>query len=124
MSLRQPCHLMSHDARQLRALRTPARRPIECPTGLRRARPESPSGGVHDQLDEEHAARQAYGGARLSFRGGPPTRPSFFKAGGDGRWRRRWLLAGYGKGAEEFVRFAHPITRPIQPCADSSRRLQ
>ena len=40
---------------------------LEGPTGLSRARQQGLSDGVHDQLDEEHAARQAHGRARLSF---------------------------------------------------------
>ena len=40
---------------------------FEGPTGSTRARQKGLSGGVHDEHDEEHAARQAHGRARLSF---------------------------------------------------------
>jgi len=110
---------------------------LEGPTGLTRAHQEGLSCSVQDGHDGEHAARQAHGRARLSFRGGPhghapciPTtgskaraRAAVFLEG-----RRRWLdglaLFWLVKGAEEFVRFAHPITRLIQGRADPSRRLQ
>jgi hypothetical protein len=45
---------------------------LEGPTGSSRARQEGLSGVVHGQLDEEHAARQAHGRARLSFSEGGP----------------------------------------------------
>jgi len=41
---------------------------LKGPTGLGpRARQKGLSGGVHDHHDQEHAARQAHGRARLSF---------------------------------------------------------
>jgi hypothetical protein len=39
---------------------------LEGRTGLRRARQEGLSGGVHEQRAEAHAARQALGRARVS----------------------------------------------------------
>lgn len=40
---------------------------LEGPAGSTRARQEGLSGGMHDELDVQHAARQAHGRARLSF---------------------------------------------------------
>jgi hypothetical protein len=92
---------------------------LEGPTGSPRARQQGLSGGVHGQLDQEYAARQAHGRARLSFdkegraftrlaRSRPaarraPTRPSFFRldrSGGDGFGAGPALAF---KGAEEFA---------------------
>jgi len=64
---------------------------------------------VQDDHEAEHAVRQARAAhARASAEGRAftrvadgydgatraPARPSFLKAGGDGSWRRRWLMAG------------------------------
>jgi len=56
-------------ARELEPGRSPARHRgsfLAGPTGLGRARQQGLSGGVHGERDEEHAARQAHGRARLS----------------------------------------------------------
>ena len=109
------------------ARRAPARPSfLKGPTGLDRARLEGLSGGVHDALDKQHAARQAHRRARLSFSGAltvtalasqhdrrraPRPRASFLEGRGrllEGR-HCFWLV----KGAEECARFARPITRPI-----------
>ena len=100
------------------ARRAPARPSfLKGPTGLDRARLEGLSGGVPDEPDDQHAARQAHGRARPSFSGAlavtalasqhdrqraPRPRASFLEG------RRRWLVAaGSGfwlaKGAEEFA---------------------